>query len=245
MGILIRQCIQSISFGISVFNRITSVFKEREKVNWEEERLKMVDYQIIKRGIKDERVLEAMRKVPRHLFVPVDQRRNAYEDCPLSIGEGQTISQPYMVACMTEALRLQGSEKVLELGTGSGYQTAILAELSEAVYTIERIAVLSERAQQTLKELNYQNVHFKVGDGTYGWPEERPFDRIIVTAGAPDISQVLIDQLNEDGILVVPVGSRYSQTLYRVVKKKEKVEKENITLCVFVPLIGDHGWKEE
>ena len=244
MGILIRQCIQSISFGFSVFYKITSLFKEREKVNWEEERLKMVDNQIIKRGIKDERVLEAMRKIPRHLFVPIDQRNNAYEDCPLSIGEGQTISQPYMVACMTEALRLQGNEKVLELGTGSGYQTAILAELAESVYTIERIIVLSERARRALKDLNYQNIHFKVGDGTYGWPEEKPFDRIIVTAGAPDISQVLIDQLKENGILVVPVGSRYSQTLYRVIKRKDKVEKENITLCVFVPLIGDHGWKE-
>ena len=244
MGILIRQCIQSISFGFSVLNKITSLFKEREKVNWEEERLKMVDNQIVKRGIKDERVLDAMRKIPRHLFVPIDQRNNAYEDCPLSIGEGQTISQPYMVACMTEALRLQGNEKVLELGTGSGYQTAILAELAESVYTIERIIVLSERARRALKDLNYQNIHFKVGDGTYGWPEEKPFDRIIVTAGAPDISQVLIDQLKENGILVVPVGSRYSQTLYRVIKRKDKVEKENITLCVFVPLIGDHGWKE-
>ena len=213
-------------------------------MDWEEQRIQMVESQLVLRGIKDKRVLEAMGKVPRHVFVPEKFLGNAYHDGPLSIGEGQTISQPYMVALMTECLGLQGEEKVLEIGTGSGYQTAILAELAQKVYTIERVPVLLEKAQEVLTKLGYSTIKFKNGDGTYGWREEGPFDGIIVTAGAPDISQVLVDQLKEGGVLVVPVGSRYSQSLYRVAKKGGKIEKENITLCVFVPLIGDYGWKE-
>ena len=240
-----RQFTQYISAGITALDKIISfIFKKGEKVkNWEEERLQMVDTQLVKRGIKDKKVLEVMRKVPRHLFVPEEFRQSAYRDCPLSIGEGQTISQPYMVAFMTQSLCLNGNKTVLEIGTGSGYQTAILAELAGSIYTIERIAVLSSEAQRVLKELGYRNVHFKVGDGTYGWLEKGPFDGIIVTAGAPEISQVLVDQLRDWGILVIPVGPRYSQTLYRVIKKGKNVEKEDLTLCVFVPLIGDHGWK--
>ncbi|MFH0813796.1 MAG: protein-L-isoaspartate(D-aspartate) O-methyltransferase [Pseudomonadota bacterium] len=214
-------------------------------MNWEKERLQMVQNQLIRRGIKDERVLEAMRSVPRHRFVPETLRESAYHDTPLSIGEGQTISQPYMVALMTECLRLNGSEAILEIGTGSGYQTAILAELASTIYTIERIDVLSAGAQLVLGELGYENIHFHIGDGTHGWPEEGPFDGIIVTAGAPDISQVLINQLKVNGIMVIPVGSRYTQTLYQVIKRKDKVEKEDVTLCIFVPLVGDHGWKED
>ncbi|MBW1679049.1 MAG: protein-L-isoaspartate(D-aspartate) O-methyltransferase [Deltaproteobacteria bacterium] len=234
-----------IPANITRLNRIISfVSRERGGVNGKEERLQMVNSQLVKRGIKDERVLEAMGKVPRHLFVPGELRARAYRDGPLSIGEGQTISQPYMVALMTEGLGLNGGETVLEIGTGSGYQTAILAELADTVYTIERITILSEKAQPVLREMGYRNIHFKVSDGTYGWPGRGPFDGIIVTAGAPEISQVLVDQLKEGGILVIPVGSRYSQTLYRVTKKKGNIEKENLTLCIFVPLVGDYGWKE-
>ena len=213
-------------------------------MDWEEQRDQMVKRQLVSRGIKDERVLEAMRKVPRHLFVPEKLRESAYHDGPLSIGEGQTISQPYMVALMTECLGLKGGEKVLEIGTGSGYQTAILAELAEHVYTIERVPILLEKAQQVLTHLGYTTIKFKGGDGTYGWCEESPFDGIIVTAAAPDISQVLVEQLNDGGVLVIPVGSRYSQSLYKVTKKGDKIEKEERTLCVFVPLIGKYGWKE-
>lgn len=234
-----------IPANIKLLNRIISfVSKEKGRVNCKEERLQMVNNQLVKREIKDERVLEAMGKVPRHLFIPGELRASAYRDGPLSIGEGQTISQPYMVALMTEGLGLNGVETVLEIGTGSGYQTAILAELADTIYTIERIAILSEKAQQVLREMGYNNIQFKVSDGTYGWPERGPFDGIIVTAGAPEISQILVDQLKEGGILVIPVGSRSSQTLYRVTKKKGNIEKENLTLCIFVPLVGDYGWKE-
>jgi protein-L-isoaspartate(D-aspartate) O-methyltransferase len=214
-------------------------------MDWNELQDQMVKRQLVSRGIKDERVLEAMRKVPRHLFVPENLRGSAYHDGPLSIGEGQTISQPYMVALMTECLGLKGGEKVLEIGTGSGYQTAVLAELAEHVYSIERVPILLEKAQQVLTDLGYETItFFKEGDGTFGWPEESPFDGIIVTAGAPDISPILVQQLNDGGVLVVPVGSRYSQTLYKVTKKGDMIEKEERTLCVFVPLIGKYGWKQ-
>lgn len=218
--------------------------REAGKTDWEKERFDMVESQLITRGIKDERVLEAMRRVPRHSFVPEEMMGSAYHDSPLAIGEGQTISQPYMVALMTECLRLQGGELVLEIGTGSGYQTAILAELAGRIHTIERIALLSHRAQRVLGGLGYKSIHFCVGDGTYGWPGKGPFDGIIVTAAAPDISPVLIDQLKENGVMVIPVGSRYSQTLYRAMRKKGGVEREDVTPCIFVPLVGDYGWNE-
>ncbi len=215
-----------------------------ESVSREKERIQMVQDQLIKRGIKDSRVLTAMERVPRHRFVSTALARSAYHDGPLSIGEGQTISQPYMVALMTEELSLQGDETVLEIGTGSGYQTAVLAELAKTVYTVERIPSLSERAHMVLEDLGYKNVLFKVGDGTRGWPEKAPFEGIIVTAGAPSIVESLVDQLNEGGKLVIPVGSRYSQTLYRIVKRKGQIEKKLSTLCVFVPLLGEYGWEE-
>lgn len=204
----------------------------------------MVDYQLIPRGIKDERVIAAMRKVPRHLFVPEHIRHSAYDDMALPIGEDQTISQPYMVAIMTELLELKGDERVLEIGTGSGYQAAILAELAKEVYTIERFSSLAEKARKRLIELGYNNVYVVVGDGTKGLEEMAPFDRIIVTAAAPKIPEPLINQLSEGGIIVAPVGERFSQILIRGKKEKGKLIEEYHTPCVFVPLVGEHGWKE-
>lgn len=203
----------------------------------------MVDYQLIPRGIKDERVIAAMRKVPRHLFVPDFVRHSAYDDMALPIGDDQTISQPYMVAVMTELLELKGDEKVLEVGTGSGYQAAILAELSRKVYTIERISTLAEEARKRLTTLGYENVNVIVGDGTKGLEEESPFDRIIVTAATPKIPDPLINQLKEGGIIVAPVGERFSQVLIKGKKEKGTLIEEYHTPCVFVPLIGEYGWK--
>ncbi|MDO9465555.1 MAG: protein-L-isoaspartate(D-aspartate) O-methyltransferase [bacterium] len=213
--------------------------------DYTDERLNMVDIQLAHRGIKDKRVLDAMSRVPRHLFVPSDNISSAYTDQPLSIGESQTISQPYMVALMSECLKLNGKEKILELGTGSGYQTAILAELGSSVYTIERISPLSIRAQRTLKHLGYENIKFKVGDGTLGWHENAPYDGIMVTAGAPKVSQVLIDQLSEGGRIVIPVGNSFSQELVVTSKINKKIKTQNICGCMFVPLIGKYGWNSE
>lgn len=210
----------------------------------EEERHQMVENQLVRRGITDQRIMEAMRTVPRHLFVPGESEHYAYHDSPLPIGEGQTISQPYMVALMSQELELKGDETVLEIGTGSGYQTAVLAELVQTVFTIERIADLRSRAEKVLLGLGYTNIQFKTADGTYGWPEQGPFDGIIVTAGAPEIIQPLVDQLKEGGKLVIPIGPRYSQTLCCLKKLHGHIEKKIATLCVFVPLIGDYGWKE-
>ncbi|RKY70113.1 MAG: protein-L-isoaspartate O-methyltransferase [Candidatus Latescibacterota bacterium] len=210
--------------------------------DYESLRLRMVERQIRARGVRDERVLEAMRKVPRHVFVPPDLVDEAYEDHPLSIGKGQTISQPYIVALMTEALELEGNEKVLEVGTGSGYQTAILAELAREVYSIERIPELARDAERRLEDLGYTNVHIKVGNGTLGWPEEAPFDAIMVTAGAPKVPGPLKAQLADGGRLVIPVGSEFHQVLYRVKRQKDTFSEEALTSCVFVPLVGEEGW---
>lgn len=205
----------------------------------------MVNTQLIPRGIKDERVLKVMRKVPRHLFVDEAMQYKAYDDMALPIYGGQTISQPYMVAIMTELLELKGNEKVLEVGTGSGYQAAILAGLSRDVYTIDRIPVLVEKAEEKFRILGYKNIHTRVGDGTLGWPEEAPFDRIIITAGTPEIPDPLLKQLSEDGIIVAPVGDRLSQQLIKVKKSKGKLLEERHTPCVFVPLIGRYGWDSD
>jgi protein-L-isoaspartate(D-aspartate) O-methyltransferase len=204
----------------------------------------MVESQLISRGIKDPRVLEAMRKVPRHRFVEEALVSQAYNDHPLPIGEKQTISQPYMVALMTEALELQGKETVLEIGTGSGYQTAILAELAEKIYSIERLRTLSLKAQRILDDLGYFNVVLKVGDGTLGLKKEAPFDAIIVTAGSPDVPQPLVDQLAMGGRLVVPVGDRYTQSLMKITRVKEGIQKTDLGGCRFVNLVGTHGWRE-
>ena len=204
-------------------------------------RKRMVEEQLLPRKIEDERVLAAFRKVQRHKFIPEELRPSAYADFPLPIGEAQTISQPYIVALMTECLGLTGKEKVLEIGTGSGYQTAILAELAKEVYSIERFASLAKRAEDTLRELGYSNIKIKLGDGSLGWPEEAPFDRIIITAAAPRVPLPLTDQLKENGKLILPLGESFSQVLTVVTKKKNGVESINVCGCVFVPLVGKFG----
>jgi protein-L-isoaspartate(D-aspartate) O-methyltransferase len=208
-------------------------------------RKRMVQEQLVARGIKDTRVLDAMRKVPRHLFVEEGLWHQAYGDFPLPIGEGQTISQPYIVALMTEALHLRGGEKVLEIGTGSGYQAAVLAELTKQVLSIERIGSVAAKARKILDELGYANVLIRVSDGTHGWKEEVPFDGIIVTAGAPEIPSTLVAQLGARGRIVIPVGDEYSQTLFTVVKKEKGYKKRDLGGVRFVKLIGDHGWKAD
>jgi len=214
-------------------------------IDFPKARLKMVEEQIISREIRDARVIAAMKKVPRHRFVEEALQNQAYSDHPLPIGEKQTISQPYMVALMTEALQLTGKEKVLEIGAGSGYQTAILAELAERVYSIERIRSLAIKARQLLYELGYFNVEIKIFDGTYGWVEESPFDAIVVTAGAPDIPQPLLEQLAMGGRLVIPVGDTFVQDLIRVTRSEEGIKKEDLGGCRFVKLVGKYGWDEE
>ena len=205
----------------------------------------MVDGQIRARGITDQRVLTAMEKIPRHLFVDEVLAEQAYNDNPLPIDRQQTISQPYIVALMSEAMELTGKEKVLEIGSGSGYQTAILAELAERVFSIERIASLATRARRILDSLNYYNVAIRVGDGTYGWREESPFAAIMVTAGAPRIPRVLIEQLDIGGRLVIPVGDRSSQVLLKLTRLSEDpddLKREELGGCRFVDLIGEYAW---
>jgi protein-L-isoaspartate(D-aspartate) O-methyltransferase len=213
-------------------------------VDFEKERSRMVDEQIAYRGVMDPRVLDVMRKVPRHEFMPEALRAQAYGDHAMPIGEGQTISQPYIVALMTELLELKGDERVLEIGTGSGYQAAVLAELCGKVFTIERVKTLADKARATLDRLGYRNVAMKVYDGTYGWKEMSPFDAIIVTAAAPDVPTTLVEQLRDGGRLVIPVGERYSQVLMKIIKSPTGMVTKTSIPCVFVPLIGAQGWKE-
>ncbi|HTH19933.1 MAG TPA: protein-L-isoaspartate(D-aspartate) O-methyltransferase [Candidatus Udaeobacter sp.] len=201
------------------------------------QRQRMVEQQLKPRGIKDERVLAAMTKVPREEFIPLDARADAYEDGPLPIGYDQTISQPYVVAFMTEQLRPKQNDRVLEIGSGSGYQAAILAELMAEVYTVEIVPPLGKTAEATLKRLGYKNVHIKVGDGYKGWPEEAPFDAIIVTCAPEKVPQPLVDQLEEGGRMVIPVGERFAQQLHLFEKKNGQL-KESVTLPVrFVPML--------
>lgn len=211
---------------------------------FEKNREKMVELQIIRRGIKDPLVLAAMRKVPRHLFVPEPLRSQAYEDHPLPIGEKQTISQPYIVALMTEALRLKDTDRVLEVGTGSGYQTAILAEIVKHVFTIERIPSLAEKAKKLLDTMGYKNITYRIGDGSLGWPEEAPFDGILVSAAAPSVPQPLVDQLAMGGRLIIPVGDRLTQELILVERIPEGIRKSFLGGVRFVDLIGKWGWKD-
>lgn len=201
-------------------------------------RQKMVETQIKNRGVKDERVLSAMLKVERHRFIPKAYESQAYSDQPLPIGEGQTISQPYIVALMTELLELKGEERVLEVGTGSGYQAAILAELAKEVFTIEIIEPLASSAKKLLSELGYQNIEVKAGDGYLGWPEHAPFDAIIVTCAPDHIPKPLIDQLKENGRLVLPVGT-HSQELKKIVKRSGKMEVTDVIPVIFVPMTGE------
>jgi protein-L-isoaspartate(D-aspartate) O-methyltransferase len=201
----------------------------------------MVQEQLVQRGIKNPRVLAAFYKVERHKFVPSELLGSAYGDYPLAIGEGQTISQPYIVALMTEYLDLTGKERVLEIGTGSGYQTAILAQLCIRVYSIERFVSLAQKAKDLLDELGYSNIEITVGDGTLGWPKAAPFDRIIITAAAGDIPAPLIEQLKEAGKIIAPLGDSFSQTLTLAQKQKGKLNLRQICGCVFVPLVGKYS----
>jgi protein-L-isoaspartate(D-aspartate) O-methyltransferase len=212
---------------------------------YHEARRLMVEAQIRRRGVLDPRVLAAMGKVPRHRFVPRHLWEQAYSDYPLPIGEDQTISQPYIVALMTEALELAGPDKVLELGTGSGYQAAVLAELAAQVFSIERIPSLARAAEQILASLGYANVQVMVADGTLGWAGEAPFDAILVTAGSPQVPPPLVEQLAMGGRLVIPVGDRYTQTLTRVRRTPEGLKHEYLGGCRFVKLIGRHGWEAD
>lgn len=194
--------------------------------------------------ISDKRVIEAMRRVPREAFVPQDQYYAAYEDRPLSIGFGQTISQPYIVALMVQALELKGGDKVLELGAGSGYEAAILAELAREVVTVERISELVEGAKRALEKLGYSNVKVHLASRELGWSDEAPYGAIIVSAGAPTIPQILLNQLSFGGRLVIPVGSRWQQDLLKVTKRRKGNKVENLGGCYFVPLIGEGAWEE-
>jgi len=214
-------------------------------MDYEALRQQMVDEQLVLRGIRDARVLKAMSVVERHRFVPESLRGGAYADHPLPIGYGQTISQPYMVALMSESLQLSGGEKVLEIGTGSGYQTAILAELAKDVYSIERIDSLANKAQDLLAGLGLTNVRIRSGDGTLGWPEEAPFERVIITAASPAVPQPLLDQLKDGGKMLLPLGGSLSQMLTLIEKNGRDLRYSDICQCVFVPLVGKFGWKGE
>ncbi len=215
-----------------------------DKKSYKEQRQRMVDDQLRGRGITDERVLEVMATVPRHVFVADSEKPFAYCDTPVRIDCGQTVSQPYMVALMTQYLEVQPGDRVLEIGTGSGYQTALLASLGATVYTVERHAALTDQARKRLAQLGYEDISFRVGDGTLGWPDEQPFDGILVTAGAPSVPESLRHQLADGGRLVIPVGSRSMQTLALVRRVGQSFTEEKHTGCIFVPLVGQQGWQE-
>jgi protein-L-isoaspartate(D-aspartate) O-methyltransferase len=207
-------------------------------------RERMVQEQVIARGIDDIRVIAALRKVPRHLFVDQGIVNRAYHDSALPIGEKQTVSQPYMAAHMAAALRLVGSERVLEVGTGSGYQTALLAELCFNVFSVEKLRMLSRKARSLLDRLEYQNIALHVGDGTIGWSEHAPYDAILVAAGAPSAPPPLLDQLAPGGRLVVPVGDERAQTLIRITRNRAGFKEEPLGECKFVKLVGKYGWRD-
>jgi len=212
-------------------------------MDFEAQRAKLVEH--LGCEISDVRVLAAMAQVPRECFVPLEERHLAYEDRPLPIGYGQTISQPYIIAVMTAALELTGQEKVLEVGAGSGYQAAILAELVRSVVTVERVPALAEAARRVLDSLGYTNIRVYLAEETLGWPAEAPYDAIIVTAGAPVVPEALLDQLAVGGRMVIPVGSRYDQELYKITKCKKKNIVQNLGGCRFVPLIGEGAWQKD
>lgn len=219
--------------------------EEKQEVQYRIERLRMVEEQLRRRNIVDERVLNVMRTIPRHLFIPHEHRHLAYVDAPLPIGSGQTISQPYIVALMTQLLLLKGDEIVLEVGTGSGYQAAILGALAKEVHTIERHAELASRAEVVLQSLQFTNVQVHVGDGSLGLKEFAPFQAILVTAAAPDVPKPLLEQLDQGGRLVIPVGGQWGQNLERWTRLGARFEQEVLVPVAFVPLRGEAGWKED
>ena len=212
-------------------------------MTFDEQRFRMVETQLKARGLIDERLLAAFGKVPRHLFVPKEVRQDAYVDHPLPIGAGQTISQPYIVALMIDCLCLQGHERVLEIGSGSGYQTALLAELALEVYSIERVPELLHAVRERLLTLGCHNVHLATGNGSLGWPDHAPFDAILVSAAAPRVPAPLVAQLAEGGRMAVPIGTPQAQMLVQVEKRRGALHQKDIASCVFVPLIGAHGWR--
>ncbi|MDY6821125.1 MAG: protein-L-isoaspartate(D-aspartate) O-methyltransferase [Deferribacterota bacterium] len=211
--------------------------------NFKDLREKMVKVQLISRGINDKKVLKAFLEIPREEFVPDNLKKYAYEDGPLSIGFGQTISQPYMVAAMTELLNLNSDEILLEIGAGSGYQAAIASKLCKYVYTIERIKELAEYARNNLERLGIDNVKVIVGDGSKGYPENAPYDKILYTAATPYIGDIIFDQLKDNGAIVAPIGDRFAQKLTKYVKTKNKIKEYSYFSCIFVPLIGEYGYK--
>lgn len=209
-------------------------------------RRRMVEQQIIARGIHEPRLIDALKNLPRHLFIEAGLGNHAYSDSSLPIGEKQTISQPFMVAAMTAALELEGQERILEIGTGSGYQTALLAMLAKRVYSIERIPLLAARARKVLDHLSLSNINIRIGDGTLGWPEQAPYDGILAAAGAPEIPSRYLEQLAIGGKLVIPVGSLDQQVLVRVIRiTDQQYQRQELMGCRFVPLIGDQGWQED
>ena len=212
---------------------------------FEPARLEMIEDQIVSRGIKDENVIRAMKNVPRHLFVNPTMKNRAYIDSALPLSSGQTISQPYIVAFMTEALQLNGDERVLEIGTGSGYQAAVLAEIVQKVFTIERYPELAVKARNLLENMGYNNIIVSSGDGTLGWPKFAPYDRIIVTAGAPEVPIILLDQLTDDGLMVTPVGDKHRQEMQIIRKEGDSYSVIKSIGCLFVPLVGIYGWVNE
>lgn len=218
------------------------MFGQTNQDNFFHARQQMVTWQLKTRGISDNRVLEVMSELPREYFLPKEAVYAAYEDRAVPIGMDQTISQPYMVALMTEKLEVEPENRVLEIGTGSGYQTAVLAALANEVFTVERIPELSRRAKITLKKLGLGNVRYKIDDGTAGWPDFGPYDRIIVTAGAPEVPEKLTEQLAKDGIMVIPIGPEDHQTLIRIRRTAAQFRQEPLVECRFVKLIGQNGW---
>jgi protein-L-isoaspartate(D-aspartate) O-methyltransferase len=214
-------------------------------MDFDKARQSMVGTQIIARGISDPRVIKAMREVPRQEFVPPELKEISYSDCPLPIGEDQTISQPYIVALMTQELELSGQETVLEIGAGSGYQAAVLSRITKQVYSLERIADLAKRAESVLRKLSYLNVHVLVGDGTLGLSKKAPFDAILVSAACYKIPQALKAQLKDGGRLVIPVGDRISQALVKLTRNGKDYIERKICDCAFVPLVGEDGWEEQ
>tara|TARA_B110000467_G_C18270863_1_gene452258 strand:- start:567 stop:1244 length:678 start_codon:yes stop_codon:yes gene_type:complete len=219
-------------------------FSESQIQQYAGHRQKMVERHLSERGVKNLRVLEAMSRVPRHLFVPTALQHRAYGDHALPIGENQTISQPYMVGLMSELIGISETDKVLEIGTGSGYQTAVLAELAEQVFTIERIKNIAQASQKLLDRLNYRNIVYKIFDGTNGWRDQAPFDAILITAGVQKVPPPLIDQLGDGGRLVIPIGNLENQQLTVLTKRGDQIESKLVADCKFVKLIGKFGWAD-